>query len=318
MIEIVFSDSAHGSLALAQTYGKGSYNDGAASVCYLGDETPTPEELERAQREAEARCRAEWEQAVPMGGKVSDIYGFHLALSVGEISEDGIGPQREAALRTLFSIEPPEHRADVATTLLETSKAALKEVLYRLSSSEAVRVWYSDQPDELCGLHWFLAQLPEKHGPVFLVKLPALVRHGEKTLCRPNGWGEIAPGEWGRFVCLQEEAPSILIRSYAAHWKLLQEENAPLRAVLNGRLLSVRADLYDSFILQEIGAQPEEFREAVVVGNVLGKYQLGISDGWIALRIEEMIRNGLLEAVTQPEKDAPIYHRKLRKRGVKA
>lgn len=318
MIEIVFSDSAHGSLVVAQTYGKGKYSGGAVSVCCLGDNPPSPEELEQAQRKAEERCQKEWEQAVPMGGKASDIYSFHLALSVGEISEEGIGPQRAAALQKLFSVYPPDIAADAAAGLQEASQAALPDVLERLSNGEAVRIWYSDQPDELCGLYWFMAQLPKDHGPVFLVKLPAWVRRGENTLCRPNGWGEIAPGEWSCFVPLQEEAPSVLIRSYAALWKALQEENAPLRAVLNGRLVSVSEDLYDNFILREIDAQTKEFREAVVVGNVLGKYQFGISDGWVALRIEKMIQNGLLEVVTRPAKDAPIYHRKLKKRGVEA
>ena len=51
----------------------------------------------------------------------------------------------------------------------------------------------------------------------------------------------------------------------------------------------------------------------MVVGRVLGRYALGISDGLIALRMEEMIRSGQLEAVTPPPADGPRYHRLLRK-----
>lgn len=40
----------------------------------------------------------------------------------------------------------------------------------------------------------------------------------------------------------------------------------------------------------------------MIIGRVLGKYQLGIGDSWIALRIEEMIRSGKLEAVTSEPK----------------
>ena len=63
-------------------------------------------------------------------------------------------------------------------------------------------------------------------------------------------------------------------------WRQLQEENAHLRVMLNGQLQSVSEDIYDSFILREIAAQKEEFNMAVVIGKVLGKYQLGISDAW--------------------------------------
>jgi len=51
----------------------------------------------------------------------------------------------------------------------------------------------------------------------------------------------------------------------------------------------------------------------VVIGRVLGKYRPGIGDSWIALRIEEMIRAGKLEALTKANKDMPTYHRLLKK-----
>ena len=52
----------------------------------------------------------------------------------------------------------------------------------------------------------------------------------------------------------------------------------------------------------------------MVIGRVLGKYHLGIGDAWVALRIEEMIRAGMFETISDADEDAPIYHRMLRKR----
>ena len=57
----------------------------------------------------------------------------------------------------------------------------------------------------------------------------------------------------------------------------------------------------------------DEFRESVLVGQVLGKNQLGIGDGWIALRVEQFIKEGLLLPITTPAPNAPIYHRMLKK-----
>lgn len=109
--------------------------------------------------------------------------------------------------------------------------------------------------------------------------------------------------------------PVNLLRSLASRWVELQQENATLRAVLNGKLVSAPESLYDTFILRELEKQENEFNEARLVGQVLGKYQLGIGDAWIALRIEQFIKDGLLIPITAPEPDTPIYHRILQKTG---
>ena len=67
-------------------------------------------------------------------------------------------------------------------------------------------------------------------------------------------------------------------------------------------------NFYDSFLLRELERLPEEFLEASLVGNVLGRYQLGVGDGWLALRIEAFCRQGLLEVV----QDGPGIRRRLR------
>ena len=99
-------------------------------------------------------------------------------------------------------------------------------------------------------------------------------------------------------------------------WSQLQNENAPLRAMLNGKLQSVSEDIYDSFIFREIAEQPEQFKMALVIGNVLGKYQLGISDVWISSRIDKMIENGILDIIKDAPKGDGNYCRILRKRSV--
>ena len=113
---------------------------------------------------------------------------------------------------------------------------------------------------------------------------------------------------------MQKEVLPSFLAHCAQHWSKLQEENAPLRVVLNGQLVSASEDAYDGFILRELERQDGEFMEARFIGDILGRHQPGIGDGWLAIRIEEMIRSGLLEAVTQAPADGPIYRRMLRKR----
>ena len=319
MIEIAFSDSACGSLKMAQHYGKGKYHGGGVGVIvsHSDGSKPTKEEIEAAQREAEKREQLAWENAIPLGGNSADVYGFGLALSIGDISENEPDIRRKQVMEWLYSIYPDHEGHQAAGELLHRAKENLKTVRSRAAEGEALRVWYSNQPDELCGMYWLMAQLDplkENCGPISLVRLPEWEVDENDNIVRKSGWGDIPPGEWHRYLPLEGPAPQVFIRSCATHWQTLQSENAPLRAMLNGQLISAPETLYDDFITREIAAEGVEFQEAMIVGRVLGKYKLGIGDAWVALRIEEMIRKGILEPVNDSPEDAPIYHRKLRKR----
>ncbi|WP_196591330.1 DUF3658 domain-containing protein [Pectinatus frisingensis] len=177
-------------------------------------------------------------------------------------------------------------------------------------------MWYSNQPDEICGLYWFINLLKSWKQPsikVALIKLPEW-EIGDATIIRHSGWGEVEPEKWHNYLGLQETAPEAPINAIALRWSELQKENAPLRSVINGRLQSVPESFYDDFILREIALEKDEFREANLIGKILGKYQLGIGDGWLALRIEKIICAGNLEVVTSAPKDGPSYHRVLKKK----
>jgi hypothetical protein len=109
---------------------------------------------------------------------------------------------------------------------------------------------------------------------------------------------------------LERELPAAEKRLHSDLWKALKAENAPLRAVVNGKLISVPEDFYDHLIIKHI---PEgEFVMARLIGTVLGKYSLGVSDGWYALRVKKMIADRKLEIVRAEKADHP-YGNVLRK-----
>ncbi|AZO94893.1 DUF3658 domain-containing protein [Halocella sp. SP3-1] len=318
MINIVFSESACGSLKVAQHYGKGKYQDGCIGVfvSHTNGSKSTKEEVETARREAKEKARLAWESATPLGGKTTDIYGFNLVLSIGDISENQPGIKRKQTLEHLYSVYPNNEGQQAAEEILNRANEDLKMVQERAVAGEVLRIWYSNQPDEMCGLYWFMGQLNQwkvHGGQVFIVKLPEWEVDNKENIVRKNSWGEVAPEEWHRYLALQKSVVAVFIQSCASHWKELQAENAPLRAMLNGQLVSTSEKLYDDFIIQEIAVEGEEFQEAMIVGRVLGKYQLGISDSWVAFRIEEMLHEGKLEVVTTCTKDMPSYHRVLKK-----
>lgn len=318
MVEIVFSDSACGSLKVAQNYGKGKYLGAATSVFLRrkDDTAPTAEEIQEAQLRAEKDARLSWENAIPLGGKSGDVYCFDIALSVGDISDDGLGEQRKSVLRSMLSVCPFEDLEHQIEEKMLKSKTALSSVMERYIKGEEIRIWYSHNPDELCGMYWLMAQLRPLNcqTAIYLVNLPIWECGKDNTVISRNAWGDIAPGEWGKYISCQEKVCPALISAYAMKWRQLQEENAPLRVMLNGQLQSVPEDIYDSFIFREIAAQPEQFKMAIVIGNVIGKYQLGIGDVWVSFRIEKMISEGILEIIQDAPENDISYRRVLRKR----
>ena len=154
MLEVVFSDSAAGTMAVA--IGHKGFLGGATSVI-ISDGTVSKEEIEKFQHQAEERERSGWENAIPLEGNRKDIVNLPLALSVGNISEAGICLERESALSLLLSILP-DMASEIVTELLNTSRKNYATLLEKAQNGEPIRVWVGREPDDVCGLYWLLDQ----------------------------------------------------------------------------------------------------------------------------------------------------------------
>lgn len=158
---------------------------GRAVVGIICDEEGklSQEEADRIREEAEQRERTAWENAVPLEGNRKNILLFPLALSVGRISEAGIGQEREAALTSLY-VAFPGMASEVVAELLGTARRSYAKLMREASRGEPIRVWAGCGADEMCGLCWLMEQLR----PVGLEKL-------EVTLVEtPGVWEEIKAG----------------------------------------------------------------------------------------------------------------------------
>lgn len=313
MIEAVFGSSIAGSMQVA----KGALPPvgGAVGVAYLTSEKgrkPPFWVRQRMQKKVVQQEQEAWEKAVPLEGSRQDILNFPIALSVGDIRETGIGPRREAALRTLTETEWDSY----CDKEIHRARENLQTLLARAKDGEPVRVWTSHAPDEACGLYWLAQQLRPigfDHLNVTAVLLPGSLEREDGVVVIPTGWGDVTPSELGRMAQQGKPLSAAVLRMLANSWKQLQEENAPLRAVINGKLSSAGEDLYDFYIRREIDRRQGEFPEPNLIGDVLGRYALGIGDAWVALRIEEMIGRGQLISVTQPEPGSRYRGRILKK-----
>ena len=317
MLEVIFSDSAAGCLKVAS--GNGNYVGGVSSAIIVGkngdDQTADQKDIQKMISESEERERLNWGKAIPLNIERKDILCFPLALSTGDITEDGIGKQRLSALQMLVSIYPDEVMR-ASQDMFTTAQKSFEELLSRVENGESIRVWTSNVPDDACGLCWMIEQLKHigfEHLDITCVKLPEFHVMPDNTVVTYSGWGEVAPHQWGHLALLGQKLPADYMHGLSLRWQQLKKENAPLRAVVNRSLVSVPESFYDSFILQELDAEEDEFMEARVIGKVLGKYSLGISDSLVAIRIEQFIKDGMLKAVTHAGEKDPAYHRILKK-----
>ncbi len=314
MLEVVFSSSVEGTIKCAQHCGK--QIGGIVSVgifCEDGEKKPSRKQQREAQRQAEQEMRRLREQAVPLGGTPQDVFCFPLGLSMGDISDDGFSQGRKESISRLTALFPSEQVYYLES--IDKAAAAFSRLTERAEKGERIRIWYSDQPDEYCGMLWFLSELSHrisKLPPIELLKLPEMFQVGDvvQSSC---GWGGVQPELFGSFLHLAQEVAPAFLRAATLEWRRLQEERMPLRVVVNGRVQSVPEDFYDSFLKRELDRMDEEFSEAALIGGILGRYQLGVGDLFLARRVEALIDAGRLIPVTTPKPGDLIYRRRLKK-----
>ena len=236
-----------------------------------------------------------------------------LGLSMGDISTDVFGAERSAFLQSMILVEDPAF-AHMAEEELETARKGMEQILLAADSGEPIRLWYSDVPDEMCGFYHVLSVIP-LGSDIRAVRLPEYTEEGNTLTCH-NGWGGVLPKKFQHFLKYEEKISENAHRMYRFRWNQLVQENAPLRAVVNGKVISAGEDLYDFYILRELERQEEVFHEAHLIGDILGKYQLGISDWLIHRRIQFLEAKGMLEPVDTAPDSEPGYRRYLRKKHV--
>jgi len=184
-----------------------------------------------------------------------------------------------------------------------------QELVLRLKTAaatgESVRIWWSNAPNETCGFYWALNILQNANGSITSVKIPAQF-YTENGYIHFSSTGDLSPQYFSELLTFECLIPVHVRRAYALEWIALVTENAPLRAVINGKLCSVTADFYDYVIRNSLPRV--ECRVAEIIGRALINGPGGISDWWYANRLRKMIDSG---KVTLTEHKAPFYGSKV-------
>ena len=242
-------------------------------------------------------------EAVPLGGDPRDVLTLSLGLDMGDI-RDPLGESRRELLRQWYGSDGTGHRDQALRAAKEYWRQSLDaaERLKKCGPGDTVRIWADPTPYSACGLLHAASLLKDTKAAVHVVFLPLWRETGDgKTLVSYLGWGVVEPELFGHFLSREEPLPPLILRAMASRWRELQQENASLRAVVNGQVRSVREDFYDEMIRRHI---PEgQTKIANIIGDVLGREKPGIGDIWLAERIRWMLSTGELRMVREdPER----------------
>ena len=293
MVEVVFSDSAKASMRMAKRYSKKGMLGGALG--YVG----------RKPSKAELEALFEGE---PLPGDPSEVVCIGCNLDIGDISGELDGEGRRKVFAEVFG--SVDFRPEDIDRFFRVQREDYKKLLTAAKSGETIRIWKSDAPSSACAFAFVCSALGGIPCDLRAISLSPLLEATGDTVQRFTDWAEVMPGRFYRFLPMEQAVSDAERRFQRFLWRDLKAENAPLRALVNGRLLSVSEDFYDPFLLKSI---PDgEFVMARLIGNVLGTYPLGISDGWYALRIKRLLADKRLELVKDMNLDHP-YGKVLRK-----
>lgn len=296
MLEVVFSDSAKAAMKLAKRYSKKGMAGGA--MAFIGSK-PTKAELEKLYEG----------EAVP--GDPADVVCIGCNFDIGDISGEIDGHARKKVFTQVFG--SVEFRPEELERFFRLQREDFEKLLTAAKNGETIRVWKSDVPSSACAFAFVCHALHSIPCDICVVSLSPLEETAIDTIQQFSDWAEVMPGRFHRFLPLERTVSTAGRRVQKILWDGLKAENATLRALVNGKLLSVEEDFYDRFLFKCI---PEgEFVMARLIGNVLTTYPLGVSDGWYALRIKELLSQKRLELVKDMNVDHP-YGKVLQKTGL--
>lgn len=289
MLELCFSQSARGGLRCAQHCGGGGRKIIGVIMGRDDGRPATRKEIRQAQKQAQQKREALDREAIPLGGTPSDVLELSLGLDMGDIREP-LGEARRELLRRWYDGNDEAADQDWQETLESADR------LRACGTGDAVRIWVDHTPSSACGLLHAASILEKTGAAVSVVPLPRWREEG-KTVVSYQGWGEVEPELFGHFLSREEPVPPLILGVMAHRWEALRQENAPLRAVVNGQVRSVGEDFYDEMLRRHI---PEgEAKIASIIGDVLGWEKPGIGDIWLVERIRWMLSAGELRMVRE-------------------
>lgn len=243
-------------------------------------------------------------------GNTEDVVYIGYHLDEGDISGEIDGIERQDVFSKTWGQFNFTNKEEQEQFFKEQGKD-MEKLLSTAKTGIPIRIWKSNTPYSICGFYFVCNVLRDINYKISVVSLPEFKQISENEILVYRSWNGVEPGKLYQFLPLERLLSQSEKLMYSNYWSDLIEENAPLRAIINGKLISVPEDFYDYFIIKNL--PDDNFIMAHLIGKLIGKYDLGVRDSWYASRIDKMIEENKLIVVENKGSSHP-YKKVLRKK----
>jgi len=206
------------------------------------------------------------------------VIGLQLDLQVGDLG------RLTGESTDFWQMKARLEGTATATELAQSVQQGIGQLQAAIDRGDAIRVWWSDHPDDRLGFMWVCALMKDVPNRLTQIKVPLeRVTSGSPTAFQQF----VSLAEWDGDAALAfldgaTDVPASERLAISDEWAHQVAENAPLRVTVNGHTLGVPADFWDKLIAAEM--QPNK---SVIwtIGRVLGELPVGLPDWWVRGRL---------------------------------
>jgi hypothetical protein len=231
----------------------------------------------------------------------TEILMLEFILNIGYIDNDITGEYRTALPGELYmfsgcdddvEFEEEETEEEAKASFGAGNLRQWDRFLKCLEICKDIRIWLSHTSESICGMLFLCNYLEDKDVNIYIAECPRFIPERSKYLLA--GWEMCEPENLAEYVSVTRKINQDELHAYSEKWEKLKKENAPLRAYVDDRIISVNEDFYDFILRRHI---PDgEFKALRLIGD---SYEEGIhiASYWLERRVEYMIESGDLEIV---------------------
>ncbi len=244
----------------------------------------------------------------------NNILGLTLRLSQGDILS-GINKEdckRKDIVKNWLTYNPYKKINDIDKMAEEFYNLVYEDLETLKNTKSDIRIWLSDEMNEMCGFLFVCDLLKEKNINICLVKMPKEIKT-ENGYKRYAGFFEVSPEEIFNFIKYEKVLKREELNKNSSKWQKLKNENTELRILENDKVLSANMNYYDDIIRKEFTENPKPIVHLIgmtIGNNVYKDNPVVLDDFFVAKRVEFFIENKELEIT---KKDISFYKTEIKK-----
>ncbi len=232
--------------------------------------------------------------------KIGDVNILNLHLDIGslkDVSHDDISSRKEVLEKIYANAD--KNSLGISGLIYGQCEDTLNMLRNIRGTTSVIRMWASeDSPADMTGVCFICNMFQNTINPLILAKVPK-TREIDGSLRLISSTEEAINEDFtmtsADYNLMLYEAK---IKKYADIYNNLRTSPHKLRSIINGRLLGVRDDFYDDFILDAFPEYPVPVEN---LAGMISSYIPSLHREFLLLRISELINKGLIITLSDNE-----------------